>query len=441
MTSTGSSSSIEPAEAAGKEGTGTAVPAIGAARVDLAIGLVTFNDASTIPGIAAAVQASLDARQVPASSRILLADGGSTDGTVARMREALGPRASDLVEVSYPRLPGDLLELPYHGMPGRARALRAIMTSARDLGAACCVVLDGGLQNVTPHWIAALADPVIESGYDYASPFYLRHPFEGALTKGVVYPLFRALYGVRLRQPATGELGCSARMLETYLDDDLWDREGAQVGVDIWLAATAATGGFKICEVELGPRAHRSRGEAGLGLETTIVQVVGSLFADLETREEVWQRVRGSVSLPVIGDEVTMTLEPREVNVERLIESFRLGYRELRDIWSWVVPPRAIVELRKIANGPSDQFRLDDELWAQIVYDFVVGYRLRTLKRDHLLRSLTPLYTGWLASIIPQVRDLSPALAEARLERLAVAFEAQKAYLMSRWRWPERFRT
>jgi len=143
----------------------------------------------------------------------------------------------------------------------------------------------------------------------------------------------------------------------------------------------------------------------------------------------------------VIGDEVTMTLEPREVNVERLIESFRLGYRELRDIWSWVVPPRAIVELRKIANGPSDQFRLDDELWAQIVYDFVVGYRLRTLKRDHLLRSLTPLYTGWLASIIPQVRDLSPALAEARLERLAVAFEAQKAYLMSRWRWPERFRT
>jgi len=66
---------------------------------------------------------------------------------------------------------------------------------------------------------------------------------------------------------------------------------------------------------------------------------------------------------------------------------------------------------------------------------------MRTLPRDHLLRSLTPLYTGWLASIILQVRELPREVADARLERLAVAFEAQKPYLMSRWRWPERFRT
>ena len=99
------------------------------------------------------------------------------------------------------------------------------------------------------------------------------------------------------------------------------------------------------------------------------------------------------------------------------------------------------VELRKLANAATERFRLDDELWAQIVYDFAVGYRMRTFPRDHLLRSLTPLYTGWLASIILQMRDLPPEVAEARLERLAVAFEAQKPYLMSRWRWPERFRT
>ena len=48
---------------------------------------------------------------------------------------------------------------------------------------------------------------------------------------------------------------------------------------------------------------------------------------------------------------------------------------------------------------------------------------------------------GLFASIILQVRELPPEVADARLERLAVAFEAQKPYLMSRWRWPERFRT
>lgn len=433
MTSTGSSSSIEPAEAA--------APASDTARADLVVGILTYNDVSTITGVAAAVQAGLAERPEGRSSRILLADGGSTDGTVARARDALGPRGADLVEIAYPRLPGDLLDLPYHGLPGRARALRALLTAARDGGAACCVVLDGGLQSVTPRWISALSAPVVNDGFDYASPFYLRHPFEGALTKSLVYPLFRALYGVRLRQPAAGELGCSSRLLNAWLDDDLWDREGAQVGVDIWLAAAAATGGFKICEVPLGLRAHHTRGEGGIGLETTIAQVVGSLFADMEAREDVWQRVRSSVSVPVIGDEVKMSLAPPDLNLERLMESFRLGYRELRDIWSWIVPPRTIVELRKIATATPDRFHMDDDLWAQIVYDFAVGYRLRTMPRDHLLRSLTPLYTGWLASIILQVRELPREVADARIERLAVGFEAQKPYLMSRWRWPERFRT
>jgi hypothetical protein len=129
------------------------------------------------------------------------------------------------------------------------------------------------------------------------------------------------------------------------------------------------------------------------------------------------------------------------VDVERLLESLRLGYRELRDIWTWVLPARTIVELRKIANGTPTQFRFDDELWARIVYDFALGYRLRVLPRDHLLRSLAPLYSGWLASFVLQVRDLGTEAADQRVEDLAAAFEAQKPYLISRWRWPERLRT
>jgi hypothetical protein len=435
MTSTGSNSSIEPAEAA-------AAPETPVGTADLAIGVVTYNDARTIGAVLESMRTGLLEGPGQLRSRILLADAGSTDGTVARARDALGPRAADLVEVAYPRPPGDLLDLPYHGLPSRARALRALFTSARELGASCCVILDGGLQSVTPHWVGALAGPVMDQGFDFASPFYQRHPYEGALTKSLVYPLFRALYGVRLRQPATGEVGVSARLLDAYLEDDLWDRDGAQFGVDIWLASAAAAGGFKICEVPLGLRVHAPRNEPGVGLETTIVQVVGALFADLEVREEFWQRVRGSTTVPVIDGETSHgPLAPAEVNTDRLIESFRLGFRELRDIWSWILPPRTMVELRKLANAPPDRFRLDDELWAQIVYDFALGYRLRTLPRDHLLRSLTPLYTGWLASIILQVRDLPLAVADARIEKLAVAFEAQKPYLMSRWRWPERFRT
>jgi glucosylglycerate synthase len=52
-----------------------------------------------------------------------------------------------------------------------------------------------------------------------------------------------------------------------------------------------------------------------------------------------------------------------------------------------------------------------------------------------------PLYSGWLASFILQVREAGVEAADQRVDDLAMAFEKQKPYLISRWRWPERVRT
>ena len=82
---------------------------------------------------------------------------------------------------------------------------------------------------------------------------------------------------------------------------------------------------------------------------------------------------------------------------------------------------------------------MPDAVWARIVYDFVLAHRSRVMDRDHLLRALTPLYLGWLASYVLQVRDASAAEAEQRIDALCIAYETQKAYLISRWRWPDRF--
>ena len=127
--------------------------------------------------------------------------------------------------------------------------------------------------------------------------------------------------------------------------------------------------------------------------------------------------------------------------MSRLIESFRRGYRELTELWTEVLPPEAIMVLNRLAASETDAFRMDDRFWARIVYEFAVGYRLRVIARDHLLRALTPLYLGWLASLVAGARasGASDAEIEARVERLGTAFEAEKPYLISRWRWPERF--
>ena len=52
---------------------------------------------------------------------------------------------------------------------------------------------------------------------------------------------------------------------------------------------------------------------------------------------------------------------------------------------------------------------------------------------------MTPLYLGWVASFVNEVAPLGRQEAEARVERLCEAFEAEKPYLISRWRWPDRF--
>lgn len=428
MASIGSSCSIEAPEAQ-------------AGPAQLVVAVASYNHAGTIGSVAAAVRDALvqDFGAVPA--RVVLADGGSTDGSVGRARGALASRAVHAVEVPYALLPEDALTMPYHGLPGRARALRGILTTARDLGVRSCVVLNAGVTTVAPAWVTALAVPVLSHDYDYVSPVYLRHPHEGALTKGLVYPLVRALYGARLRQPAASEFACSGRLVERYLDEDLWERDGAETGIDVWLTSTAAAGGFRLCEVPLGRRDYVPSADAGPDLSTIVAQVVGAVFTDLEAQADVWQRIRGSTPMSIVAGSPETLLAAPTVNVERWIESFQLGYRELRDVWSRVLPPRAIMDLRKLAASPVSSFRLDDALWARIVYDFALGYRLRVLPRDHLLGSLTPLYLGWLASFLQEVRDHPVEAADARIEQLAQGFEEQKPYLVSRWRWPETFRT
>jgi glucosylglycerate synthase len=409
------------------------------ARTTLVAALLSYQDGETIGQVAAAVRDGLRSCEGVAN-KIILVDCGSTDGTVDRARETLG--GANFLELPQVYPAADVLDIPYHGLPGKARALQATLVEVRDLGASACIVLDASVASITPQWIKWLAQPVLQHAFDFVSPQYRRHPFEGALTKGIIYPLIRALYGVRLRQPAAAEFAGSRRLIDHFLNEPLWGRDGAQVGIDLWLTSSAASGDFRVGEAELGIRTHHSRGEETLDLATTIVQVVGSLFADLEERVERWQRIRGSVAVQRFGAVIDAEASPGSaVDVERLIESFRLGYRELRDIWTWVLPPRTIVDLRRLVESRPPEFRLSDDLWARVVYDFALGYRLRVLPRPHLLRSLVPLYSGWLASFILQVRELGLAAVDQRVEDLALAFEAQKPYLISRWRWPERLRT
>jgi glucosylglycerate synthase len=122
-----------------------------------------------------------------------------------------------------------------------------------------------------------------------------------------------------------------------------------------------------------------------------------------------------------------------------MIESFQLGAKNLQDVWGLILPPTTLLELRRLSRSAQDQFRLPDHLWVRIVYDFALGHRLQTINRDHLLRSITPLYLGWIASYALETQTAGLVEVDLRMERLSKAYEDNKSYLVSRWRWPDRF--
>jgi hypothetical protein len=127
------------------------------------------------------------------------------------------------------------------------------------------------------------------------------------------------------------------------------------------------------------------------------------------------------------------------IDVRRGIESFRLAQKNLGEVWKLLLPPRTMLELQKLAGMSYGAFQLADESWARIVYDFLLAYRLRVLNREHVLSAFAPLFSAWVSSFVTENPEPTLEASEERIERLCLRFEAEKPYLISRWRWPDRF--
>jgi glycosyltransferase involved in cell wall biosynthesis len=407
-----------------------------AETVDVIVGITTYNNAATVGELLEPAVDGILSRLAGWRAAIVNTDGGSKDGTPERIRELVGGRVP-LVLAQYPVHPVHKLLTPATGAPGRGEALRTLFGLARKLNAKVCVAVDAGLLSMKPEWVDHLARPVLEKDFDLVTPWYQRHGFDGAINGAILYPLMRALYGKRIRQPIGGDMAFSAKLMDNCLEQDAWETERA-LGTELWIASQAIQGGFRVCQASLGTRILQTP-EVAPDLSATLAQVLTAIFDRTERDVVFWQKVRGSEPVPAFGTRLELDEDPAKINAGKMMESFRLGYRDLLDIWGLILPPATLLEFKKLARLPDEEFRFPDTVWTRTVYDFFLGYHLRVIDRDHLLRAMTPIYLGFLASVVQEVQGASASGAEQRLERLCAVFEAQKRYLIARWRWPDRF--
>jgi hypothetical protein len=404
---------------------------------DIAIGIPTYNNADTVGHVVEAVRAALHDPLAEYRGVIIHADAGSTDDTVERFASK-DPGDAPVVQLTYSALPGQKLVVPDHDVPDKGRALKVILRAAQQLQAKVCVILAPNLRGVTPASVSSLSRPVLDEKFDFVAPYYTRHKFDGLVTSGLVYPLIRALYGKRIRHPMGGNFAVSAPLASHYLAQNIWDSDKGRISVDLWMVTEAINRSFKLCQARVGAMV-RVFHEPSPDLSATLAQVLTEIF-DLTIRDiSIWQRVRGSEDMPLLGVAPEIPLAEVALDPQRLFESFALGYKNLQPVWSKVMPPATMLVFKRMAAGNHGKFVFPDQTWVRTVFDFALGYRLRTMNRDHLLRAFAPLYLAWVASFAAEMRDARPEETEHRFEALCLAFESEKPYLISRWRWPDQF--
>jgi len=329
------------------------------------------------------------------------------------------------------------VSLAVGGISGAASASRLLLAEGKASGAGAVAFLAAEHEGLPPGWTRGLLDPVFSGGCDFVSVTYDRHPLDGALNTGVVYPFTRALHGVALRQPLGGEVALSMRLGDRLLQDGDWRRDPTAAGGDAWLLAKALSSDARVCQAHLGhwPRPMMERSDPS----EVLAKVLGLVFAEAERDPSRWQRISSPRKVASFGTPAVPQGPAPQPDVARLVEAFRLGLRELLPLWQQILPPGTLLQLDRAGARTPETFQIDDRLWARVVYDFAVAHSVRSLERQQLLRSMTPLYLGWVASFANELVGLAPDAAEARVERLCRAFEGEKRYMVQRWRWPETF--
>ena len=400
-------------------------------EADILVGIPSFNNAHSIGHVVRAAQAGL-AKYFPDKKTVLVnSDGGSTDGTMDVVHQTTIDDFRSIL-VAHQIESFSKLAIPYHGIPGKGSAFRTIFEIARALNVKACAVVDSDLRSITPEWIELLIKPVIGSGYDYVAPLYHRHKYDGTITNSIVYPLTRALYGKDVRQPIGGDFGFSGRLAGFYLTKEVWESDVARYGIDIWMTTTAIANDFRICQAFLGAKIHDAK-DPGADLSAMLYQVVGATFDLMEEYPETWKKITSTEAVPVFGFTYEVGLEPVNVNIHRMLEKFRLGAHELGPVWENILSRDTMNHLTMLADAPEKDFYMPDNIWVDIIYSFALAAHRKIINKEHLLKSLTPLYIGRTASFVIETWEANGPAVENKINRLCEEYNRFKPSFSEHW--------
>jgi glycosyltransferase involved in cell wall biosynthesis len=391
----------------------------GVEHAGVVVGIPCYNSMRTIGHVVTQVAMGLSTYFDDQDCLILISDGGSTDGTLGIAGSIHIPRSLRFFACRY------------QGISGKGSAVKAIFEAAISVGAESLAMVDSDLESITPEWIKLLVGPTL-NGAGLVAPRYTRHKYDGTITNQLCYPLTRALYGLRIRQPIGGDFGISGKLASRLIGNPLWQTPYVpRFGIDIFITNSAIAEGFVVEEADLGAKIHAVK-DPSSQLASMFREVAGSALSCMQRYEDSWRKVKGSVAVRLHKDHVER-IEPQEVtaSAQRLAEHFLVLYAQSSHFKS-TLSPNLRHELDIRASSDVENFRIPTWVWAKTLYEVAARFKNSDdLAKSVLLEGLRTVWTGKVATFVRETSSMNNDQAERLVEEDAAYFEQTKDELMS----------
>lgn len=412
---------------------------------DIVIGIPFQNEANTIGHVCQTVAKGLS-EFFPDSKCVIVCAGASEGEDALNVIQEL-PLGRTTKRIAF--------LMKNEGVSGAVWSLRAIMEIADRLNADVALFeadlktrkVKGEIEGLAPEWVRRLLFPLQKEGMDLVVPLFNDHYLDAPASTHLVCPLLASVFGVKLGRVPGGMMGISKKLLRIYLADrNIWTDQVGQHSIDTQLVGTAIVNEARICETSLGIRLRTSHPDK----EKVWRQQTKAIFELISANSDWWQQRGNLIRTPAVFGE-RKPHRPEEMAPDPFsIGRYRQGFNEFQGLHGEILSREALVCLRKLAGSNVKAFRCPSDLWAEIVYDFLLCYCVEPRStRENILDAFLPICYAREAGFTQEHKAFKEALttstpgeaehftalvAQETIEQQRKEFISRKPGFSAKWR-------
>ncbi|MDR1658330.1 MAG: hypothetical protein LBT47_12415 [Deltaproteobacteria bacterium] len=307
---------------------------------------------------------------------------------------------------------------------------------AKNLNPKAILTIEAHLATVKRSWISRLFEPILKGQAELTAPFYHNLKFDIPVTNLLAYPLFRALFGRRLRQPFHTDRAFSPTLNDIFLSQD-WPASRPFSQTELTMNLLAIANGVRICQSFMAyPRYSEPIPPLDPSTKNLFIEVCGSLFNLAEENQELWQKNNRSRPTVVTGTTLTpsVTISRQLAPLSDFLDTIRNLSSENTKFWNEIFSGIKDNLYHRLLTEDLETLTVCPSEWAELIFESILVYhRLKGNDRQHLLESLAPVFLARLITMLRDCTGLTLPQIDAQVEEEARIFETKKSILSSGW--------